>query len=294
MDKQRKRNAKIGLMQVTANYEWSVEQCQEQMLRLAEESLKEGADLVFMPEGFQYKTAERKLTPVELSQKYSEGYKKRCIELAKRYHAYVVPWDYESDGEAVYNVSYILDSHGNVIGKYRKVHPTYSEKKKGITAGDNFPVFDLNFGKVGIMICFDNYFAESARILSLRGAELILYPLYGDTLKNQWEIKLKARAIDNTVYIAPCHIHSSPVEAKVTYTGMIGPAGEVLCKLENENCVKLVEIEMGKRVITICSGVKGKYEDIKQQVLKLRNTAAYRPLLEEVDTPEWNKIHFED
>ena len=44
-------------------------------------------------------------------------------------------------------------------------------------------MFDLDVGRIGIMICFDNYFPESARILGLRGAQLILYPFYGDTMK---------------------------------------------------------------------------------------------------------------
>lgn len=294
MEKLNVRKAKIGLMQVTADYDWTVEQCQQQMLHLAEECLKNGADLVFMPEGFQYKTADRTIKPYDLSRIYYDDYKKRCAELARKYNAYVVPWDYETEGQEVYNTSYILDRSGRDIGRYRKVHPTYSELQKGISAGREFRVFELDFGTIGIMICFDNYYAESARILSLLGAELILYPLYGDTLKNQWEIKLRARAIDNTVYVAPCHIHSSPVEAKVTYTGMVDPAGEVICKLEEENTFKVIEIEMGKKLITSTTGVKGKYEYIKQKLLKLRNIEAYGPLLEKVDTPEWDKINFSE
>lgn len=115
-----------------------------------------------------------------------------------------MPWDYEYNDGKIYNSSYILDRNGVELGRYRKTQLTIGEHD--LTPGDDIPVFDLDFGKVGIMICFDNYFPEVARVLGLKGAELVLSPLYGDTLIPQWEIKMKARAIDNSMYIASSQI----------------------------------------------------------------------------------------
>lgn len=288
-----KRVAKIGVIQVSADYTWTVEQCQEEMLRLSEACLKEGADLVVMPEGYQYKTKKKVPVP-ELVREYADDWKRRCSELARKYSAYVVPWDYELDSDGkFYNMSYILDRQGNEVGKYRKVLITRGENKKGITPGNDFPVFDLDFGKVGIMICFDNYFSEAARCLALRGAELVLYPLYGDTLKGQWEIKLLARAIDNSIYVAPCQIHSAPTEAKVTYSGIVGPTGEVLSQMDEPGTYDVVEIEMGRQIVTCTTANPRKHEDIKEYLLRTRVVEAFQPLVEPVDILDWSQIEWE-
>jgi hypothetical protein len=103
-------------------------------------------------------------------------------------------------------------------------------------------VFDLDFGKVGIMICFDNYFPEVARILGIKGAELVLYPLYGDTLNPQWELKMKARAVDNTMYVAPCQIDMKyGIKMGISYTGMIDPEGNTIARLPEVGTWEVVE-----------------------------------------------------
>ena len=187
------RKVKIGLIQVNHIMEESTEKKQEQLLFLAEECLKNGAELVFFPEAFQYTSCREIINDTEKLNRVSAEWKERCASLAKKYNAYVVPWDYEAKDGKVYNSSYILDRNGVEIGRYRKCHLTFSEENvRKLTPGSEIPVFDLDFGKVGIMICFDNYFPEVARILGIKGAELVLYPLYGDTFNPQWELKMKA------------------------------------------------------------------------------------------------------
>lgn len=293
MNKPVKRTAKIGLIQVNARYgpEATVEACLDELLDLAERCLRDGADLVFMPETYQYKNV-RHIPRKELVATYSEAYKARCAELARRYSAYVVPWDNEVDEAGnLYNTSYILDRSGREIGRYRKVHLTRREREK-LAAGTDFPVFELDFGKVGIMICFDNYYAETARILALRGAELILYPLFGDTLNPGWEIKTRARAIDNSVFVAPCCLHAPVRDDFFVYTGLIGPAGDVLCKIEQYGTHRVVEIDLDESVMTNIRAVRGSCEKIKPYLHKTRNLQVYGPLLEPVAELDWNDIEF--
>lgn len=287
------KKAKIGLIQVHPETDGSVEMRHDHLLDLAERCLKEGADLVFMPEAFQYVGVRQNTDKKTLVEKYADVYKEKCANLAKKYSSYVVPWDYELTDNKLYNVSYILDRQGNEIGRFRKVNLTHGELKD-LTHGHEFPVFDLDIGKVGIMICFDNYFPESARILALNGAELILYPLYGDTLKPQWEIKARARAIDNSVYVAPCQIMSglSYDFAGVTYTGMINPDGETICKLTEKGSHMVIEIEMGKRVVTHTSGIISKSEYIKEYLLNTANVEAYRPIIEKRPFTPWDEVLF--
>lgn len=284
------RTAKLGLMQVSKRYDWSVETCITEMLYLAEECLKAGADLVFMPEGNQYKALANH-SPRDMALKYADGYKEQCSQLANKYHAYVVPWDYEAASEGkVYNTSYILNRQGLEIGRFRKVHLPFGELFAGITSGQDFPVFELDFAKVGIMICFDNYYPESAEILALNGAEVILYPLYGDTLPEQWEIRVKARAIDNTIYIAPCHIHSAHELEEASYTGLVDPEGKVVRKLSAEGSWQVIPFEPGRQVWTCTSASPGVMDDIRQYLRKCRSPQAYGPLLKHNDVPEWEDI----
>lgn len=287
------RVAKLGLIQITANYSRTVEQNLCETLELIEKCLQEGADLVFTAEEGQYYSAS-KASRKELIEQYSADFLSKCSELAKRYEAYVLPWDYEvGDDGNVYNTTFVYDRQGKQIGKYRKTQITQGEMDKGISTGDDFPVFELDFGTVGIMICLDNYYPEAATILANRGAELILYPLYGDTMTGRWETKMKARAIDNTVYIAPCHIHSSPKEARASYTGLVDPEGNVVARLEEEGSYQVIEVEMGKQIVTQMAGVgQGIYEDTKQYLRKLRNPIPFKPVLDEVETLPWEDIRW--
>ena len=97
------------------------------------------------------------------------------------------------------NSAFIVDRQGKLAGIYRKVHLTVGESEKGVIPGNEFPVFDLDFGKVGIMICWDNWFGESARLLRLNGAEIIAYPIAGDGQLEHREHTWATRAMDNSI-----------------------------------------------------------------------------------------------
>ena len=76
-----------------------------------------------------------------------------------------------------FNRAFLIDRQGNVTGYFDKVHlPEPEITNLGITAGNEWPVFDCDFGKIGIMICYDGCFPESSRILALKGAEIIFWP----------------------------------------------------------------------------------------------------------------------
>lgn len=283
------RKAKIGLIQVDMQASDGYERRLDILTDMAEKCFEEGADLVFFPEAYQH-VPDRTIVyrPDELRVLAAE-WKERCADLARKHHGYVVPWDYEAaeDGR-VYNSSYILDREGCEIGRFRKVHLTHSEISKGLSHGSDFPVFDLDIGRVGIMICFDNYFPESARILGIRGAELVLYPLYGDTLFPQWELKMRARAADNSMYVACCQIDN---RFPVAYTGLVSPDGTVLHRLENKPSHLVAEVDLGRRVMTHTTGSEKYVEDIRDYLMRCRWPEAYGGLLEPTENPKsWEEI----
>lgn len=283
------RSVKIGLIQVDPFAEGGYAERLDRLEELARACYADGAELVFFPEAYQH-VPDREIIhrPDELREKYT-GWKRRCAALAKQYHAYLVPWDYEpGENGAVYNSAYILDREGKEVGRYRKVHLTASEQSRGLRSGEDFPVFDLDFGRVGIMICFDNYFPESARILGNRGAELVLYPLYGDTLCPQWELRLRARAVDNTMYLASCQIDRL---ATAAFTGLVSPTGDVLARLEKYPSHLVVEADLGRTVYTNTMNRRGQRENIREYLKKCRQPEAYRGILEPAESIlDWNDI----
>lgn len=241
------KRVKIGLLQVDLRLGGNIQKKWEYMSELADRCIDDGADLIFYPEAYQY-TQERDIIhrTAQMVETAAE-WKEKCAKKAKKNNVYIIPWDYEITDDKIYNASYIIDRAGHEIGRYRKVHLTHSELASGLTNGYHIPVFDLDFGKVGIMICFDNYFPETARILGNQGAILVLYPLYGDTLLPQWELKMRTRAIDNSMYIASCQIGGN---LDIAYTGIVGPEGDIISRLDSFGTHKVVEINPDHHPIT--------------------------------------------
>ncbi len=152
-----------------------------------------GADLILFPEGITVVGTGKSYA--EVSETVPGPTTARLAELARQKHAYVAAGLYERDGAAVYNTAVLLDRTGNLIGRYRKVHLPRSEMEQ-LTPGNEYPVFHTDFGTVGIMICYDVFFAEPARALALEGAEIVLLPIWGGN-----ETLATARAIENHVFL---------------------------------------------------------------------------------------------
>lgn len=119
--------------------------------------------------------------------------------LAKKHRMYVVCGivrKAEPEGR-LYNTAVIFDRQGKLLGTYDKHHPYSPElNDEGITPGTGVPVFRTDFGKVGVMICYDSWFPDVAELLSLKGAEIILFPNVG-----YYRSLMPARAADNGVRI---------------------------------------------------------------------------------------------
>jgi len=105
------------------------------------------------------------------------------------------------DGLA-YNTAVLIDPQGDLIGRYRKVHLPPQEIDAGTTEGDDFPVFDTEFCKVGLMICYDYFFPEQTLMLSKRGAQIVFLPIWGGHLQpGMWDAVTRTRAIDNGIHL---------------------------------------------------------------------------------------------
>jgi predicted amidohydrolase len=94
-----------------------------------------------------------------------------------------------------HNTVFVCDRAGKLAGRYRKVHLTSGEYQQGLVPGNDFPVFDLDFGRVGALVCWDNWFSESIKLAKRSGAELMLFPLAGCAM-DHIDIVFPSRAID--------------------------------------------------------------------------------------------------
>ena len=155
-------------------------------------------------------------------------------EVARKHRLYLVAGLYERDGKAVYNTSVLMGRDGALLGKYRKVCLPREEIDGGITPGHEYPVFDTDFGRVGMMICWDLHFPEVARELAARGAEVILMPIWGGN-----EILARARAIENQIYLV-----ASGYDFK---TAIFDKAGASLAESTADPCVLVTEVDLNER-----------------------------------------------
>ena len=161
---------------------------------------------------------------------------KRLGEMAKRLNSYVVAGLYERVGAAIYNTAVLIGRDGSLVGKYRKTHLPREEVEGGLMPGDSYPTFDTDFGKVGLMICWDVQFPEPARALALQGAEVLFLPIWGGS-----ETLARARAIENHVFLV-----SASFDMK---SFIVDPSGAVLAEANSGNPVAVAEMALDRKIV---------------------------------------------
>lgn len=114
---------------------------------------------------------------------------------AKAHNMYVIAGLVERRGHYLFNTAVIFDRQGNFIGQYDKTHLTFNEMADGLSCGQTYPLFDLDFGRVGIHICYDEWFPEVSKFYALKGAEVLFLLVAGGK-----PITWRTRALDNGIY----------------------------------------------------------------------------------------------
>jgi predicted amidohydrolase len=155
-------------------------------------------------------------------------------EVARRNNLYIIAGLLERDGDVVYNTAVLIDRKGNLAGKYRKTSLPREEIDGGVTPGNSFPVFDTDFGRIGIMICWDVTFPEPARALAQQGAEVIFLPIWGGDIN-----LAKARAIENQVYLV-----SSTYDM---ISAVFDLEGKVVRQAEQDKDVVVVDVNLNEQ-----------------------------------------------
>ena len=244
---------RVAIMQIGYDHPWNADPPRTlgENIELADGYLAKAADaradIVIAPEcwplvGLRVKTAKEMARAAERIPGDGPIYA-MFRRHAERANAHVVGWNYERDGERLYNTAFILSPQGEFVGRYRKTHPVPGPEtvEHGITPGEELPVFDLPFGRVGIMICFDNYHAEVPRVLAVKGARLIIYPTMNSP-RHVLATLTPARAIDSGVFVASSVVLGNRVAEG--FAAIYDPRGEVVASPGRRDGVAVGEIDL--------------------------------------------------
>ncbi|MEG1583653.1 MAG: carbon-nitrogen hydrolase family protein [Anaerovorax sp.] len=243
---------KLALCQMRGSIEkeYNLEKA-ESMIR---EAAKREANVIALPEIFN----------CPYSNKYFRAYAeeesgptvKFLKNLAKELGIYLVGGSIpELDNDKVYNTSFIFDKNGHIIGKHRKMHLFDIDVKGGIsfkesdtlTAGNEMTVFDTEYGKMGVAICYDVRFPELFRKMTLAGAKLIILPAAFNmtTGPAHWDLSMRARALDNQIYFAAVSPARDVDSSYVAYGNscIVTPWGEFCAKTDSREGILYGEID---------------------------------------------------
>ena len=175
-------------------------------LDLTDEAGQQGSDIVLLPELINIYEIEGVDLPLEdvASASAVQALTARFAELAQEHQMYLILPIGELREGGLYNTAILLDRSGTEIGRYDKTHISQPEflLYPNIKAGNSFPVFDLDFGRIAMMTCYDCSFPEVAVIYAIKGTEILFYPRWqSGPSEIFFEIQMRARALDHSMFL---------------------------------------------------------------------------------------------
>jgi N-carbamoylputrescine amidase len=244
-------------------------------LALAEQAAKRGANIICTQELFrsQYFCQAEKHDYFGLAEPIPGPSTQAFQRLAKKHGVVVIASLFEKRASGLYhNTAVIIDADGSLLGVYRKMHipddPLYYEKFYFTPGDTGFKAWDTKFGKIGVLICWDQWYPEGARLTAMQGAEILFYPTaigwhpsekqeYGVNQHGAWETIQRSHAVANGCYVAA--INRIGVERPEGGDGIefwgqsfvAGTSGQILAKASvDREEVMLVSIDLGKVDVT--------------------------------------------
>ena len=218
------------------------------------EAADHDSDIVLLPEFFnmEYFAQYRDYKYLNYAEPLHGYTIERISKAAKQANVWVVATIFEQQRPGfLYDTAVLIDRMGEIHGVYRKAHPAavYGLEKIYFRYGSHFRVFDIEGWPTGIMICWDAYFPEVARILALRGAEIILTP-FASPKPHIWRELIQMRAFENGCYLAACN--KVGPEGDWTFYGrsmVADPAGEIIAEVK-ENNNEVIYADLHKERVT--------------------------------------------
>lgn len=237
-------------MNVSENKNKNIEHACEMIKKAASEN----ADIIVLPEMFNC-PYQNDCFPV-----YAEEYPGKTTtalsQAAKENNVYIIGGSIpELYGGNIFNTSYAFDREGNLIAKHQKMHlfdinvegGVYFMESDTLSPGNQVTVFDTEFGKIGLAICYDIRFPELSRLMSLEGAELIILPAAFNmtTGPAHWELSIRMRALDNQVYFAAAAPARNTEASYVAYghSMVSDPWGKIVASTDEKESIIYTDID---------------------------------------------------
>lgn len=204
-------------------------------IRLVELAAERGANIICLQELFNTVWFPREVNSghFQLAERADGEAVSTMRELAGRTKTILIVPFFEEDAGRYFNSAAVIEKDGGLLGVYRKVHipqlPLYEERQY-FSGGDEFPVFETSVGKIGIQICWDNFYPEGTRALALKGARLVFAPTAAAfASQKRWETALSANALTNGLFIM--RVNRVGNEEKHNFYGRsfcVDPYGEII------------------------------------------------------------------
>ncbi len=257
------------------------------------EAAQRGAQIVCLQELFrsQYFCREERAELFDLAESIPGESTETLGKLARELKVVIVASLFERRAAGIYhNTAAILNADGAIQGVYRKMHipddPLYFEKYY-FTPGDlGFRSFDAPFGKIGVLVCWDQWYPEGARITALEGAEILFYPTaigwhpsekaqYGAAQLDAWRTIQRAHAIANGVYVAAVNRvgYEGPPEHGLEFWGssfIADPFGQVIAEASTDR---------EELLVAECDPCRAEEVRRNWPFLRDRRIDAYQPIL---------------
>lgn len=244
-------------------------------LALAERAAKKGANIICTQELFrsQYFCQAENHDYFKLAEPVPNGPSTKAFQaLSKKYGVVIVVSLFERRASGLYhNTAVMLDS-GKILGVYRKMHipddPLYYEKFYFTPGDTGFRAWETKHGKIGTLVCWDQWYPEGARLTAMQGAEILFYPTaigwhpsekkeYGVNQHGAWETIQRSHAVANGCYVAAVNrigLEQPEGGDGIEFWGqsfVAGTSGQILAKAsQDKEEVLLVPIELGKVDVT--------------------------------------------
>lgn len=234
-----KRNVKIAAAHIAVDYNGSYEKNLERISAAIDKAAKNGADIISFAE-----TIADRGTGIPTDKIYEPIDGSVCSLMRKKaaeYGCYIMFTFHELDGNGLrHNTAVLTDRNGNIAGRYIKTHQALVEYEKGQVPGNAYPVFDTDFGRIGMLICWDAYFPEPAKAMVKQGAEILFVSTAGNPTYRHI-----ARAKDNGVYVVVA-CASQQGDSGIQPTKIISPSGEILAHTAEDGECAFAEIDLNK------------------------------------------------
>ncbi|MDA4124141.1 MAG: acyltransferase [Thaumarchaeota archaeon] len=249
---------KIALVQMAATYDYDANIARA--TSLVSEASERGGQIVCLPELFYSRYFPRTKGGEQAPETIPGPTSDSLSKAAKAARVVLVGGSiYEKRGRSRYNTSVVFDERGKMVGRYSKVHvpqDSHYYEQDYFSPGKRYTVVDTDRGKVGALICFDQWFPEAARVNRLMGAQMLFYPTSIGWVKGidpvegdwheAWEAVQRGHAIANSLVV--CAANRVGVEGDMTFWGgsfVCDQFGKILVRADDREGVYIAECDLG-------------------------------------------------